>query len=158
SLRSPEGRVGYLQGGLACPQAASRRGRRCRAARAGVPGAGRPSAARQGDWGLLVSEKIRVAVIDPYPLFRQGMIQTIAQSRQLAVVAEGATLGEAERVVRDQDPDVLIFDLGLPDAGADGVPEFIKRGPACKLVVLTSADDVASVAKALAAGVQGYIL
>jgi two-component system nitrate/nitrite response regulator NarL len=106
----------------------------------------------------LVSDKIRVAVIDPYPLFRQGIIQTIVQSRQLELVAEGATLGDAERAVREACPDVLIFDIGLPDTAADGVQDFIKRGPDCKLVVLTSSDDVASVSKALAAGIQGYIL
>ncbi|HEU0158270.1 MAG TPA: response regulator transcription factor, partial [Hyphomicrobiaceae bacterium] len=103
-------------------------------------------------------DKIRVAVIDPYPLFREGIIQTIVQSRQLELVAEGATLGEAERAVREQRPDVLIFDIGLPDTGTEGVQDFIKSGPDCKLVVLTSSDDVASVAKALAAGIQGYIL
>src|SRR5262249_4199862 len=103
-----------------------------------------------GHLGLLGGEEIRVAVIDPYPRFRQGIMQAIAQSLQLTLVAEGATLGDAERAVRER-PDVLIFDIGLPDAGADGVQEFIKRGQTCKLVVLTSADDVASVSKALAA-------
>jgi DNA-binding NarL/FixJ family response regulator len=115
-----------------------------------------PTVARQG--GLLVRDKIRVAVIDPYPLFRQGIIQTIVQSRQLELVAEGATLTEAERAVREARPDVLIFDIGLPDTAADGVQDFIKSGPDCKLVVLTSSDDVASVSRALAAGIQGYIL
>jgi two-component system, NarL family, nitrate/nitrite response regulator NarL len=105
-----------------------------------------------------VTDKIRVAVIDPYPLFRQGIIQTIVQSRQLELVAEGATLGDVERAVREAIPDVLIFDIGLPDMAAEGLQDFIKRGPQCKLVVLTSSDDVASVAKALAAGIQGYIL
>jgi two-component system nitrate/nitrite response regulator NarL len=108
--------------------------------------------------GLLVRDKIRVAVIDPYPLFRQGINQTILQSRQLVLVAEGATLGDAERAVRDERPDVLIFDIGLPDTGTDGVQDFIKSEPDCKMVVLTSSDDVASVSKALAAGIQGYIL
>ena len=103
-------------------------------------------------------DKIRVAVIDPYPLFRQGIIQTIVQSRQLELVAEGATLSDAERAVHEARPEVLIFDIGLPDTAADSVQDFIKRGPDCKLVVLTSSDDVASVSKALAAGIQGYIL
>jgi two-component system nitrate/nitrite response regulator NarL len=105
-----------------------------------------------------VRDKIRVAVIDPYPLFRQGIIQTIVQSQQLELVAEGATIAEAERAVRDAQPDVLIIDIGLPDCGVEGVQAFINSGPECKLVVLTSLEDVASVSKALAAGIQGYIL
>jgi len=124
--------------------------------RQGITGVRAPLSVRC--WGLLVRDKIRVAVIDPYPLFRQGIIQTIVQSRQLELVAEGASLTDAEHVVREARPDVLIFDIGLPDTAAYGVQDFIKSGPDCKLVVLTSADDVASVSKALAAGIQGYIL
>ena len=105
-----------------------------------------------------MSEKIRVAVIDPYPLFRQGIIQTIVHSGRLTLVAEGATISDAERAAREHQPDVLIIDIGLPEREVEGVQEFINSGPECKLVVLTSLDDVASVSKALAAGIQGYIL
>jgi two-component system, NarL family, nitrate/nitrite response regulator NarL len=109
--------------------------------------------------GSLVREKIRVAVIDPYPLFRQGIVQTIVHAGELGLVAEGATLLDAQRAVQDHRPDVLIIDIGgLPDSGVDGVQEFIENTRECKLVVLTSLDDVTSVSKALAAGIQGYIL
>jgi len=106
-----------------------------------------------------VREKVRVAVIDPYPLFRQGIMQTIMHADQLSLVAEGATWLDAQRAAGEHHPDVLIIDIGgLPDGGVDGVQEFLKVAPACKLVVLTSLDDVPSVSKALAAGIQGYIL
>jgi DNA-binding NarL/FixJ family response regulator len=105
-----------------------------------------------------VREKIRVAVIDPYPLFRQGIVQTIVHAGALALVAEGATWLDAQRAAREHRPDVLIIDIGgLPDGGVDGVPEFLKSAPDSKLVVLTSLDDVPSVAKALAAGIQGRV-
>jgi two-component system, NarL family, nitrate/nitrite response regulator NarL len=117
------------------------------------------TAAVDGHWGIGVREKIRVAVIDPYPLFRQGIIQTIVHAGGLALVAEGATWLDAQHAAREHRPDVLIVDIGgLPDGGVDGVQEFLKSAPACKLVVLTSLDDVGSVSKALAAGIQGYIL
>ena len=108
--------------------------------------------------GTALKDQIRVAVIDPYPLFRQGIIQIIVQTPGLVFVAEGATVLEAQRAVREHRPDVLVFDIGIPEAGVDGAQEVIKSGPDCKLLVLTSLDDVASVAKALAAGIQGYVL
>lgn len=96
-----------------------------------------------------MKEKIRVAVIDPYPLFRQGIMQTIEHAGELALVAEGATLRDAQRALREQHPDVLIIDSGgLPDGGGDGVPEFLRTAAQCKLVILTSLDDVPSVSKA----------
>jgi DNA-binding NarL/FixJ family response regulator len=108
--------------------------------------------------GTAVTDQIRIAVIDPYPLFRQGIIQTIVQTPGLVLVAEGATVLEAQRAVREQQPDVLVFDIGIPEAGVDGAQAVINSGPDCKLLVLTSLEDVASVARALAAGIQGYIL
>jgi two-component system, NarL family, nitrate/nitrite response regulator NarL len=106
----------------------------------------------------LVRDKIRVAVVDPDPLFRQGIVQTIAHSGRLVLVAEGASLEEAEAAAAVPAADVLIFDLSIPDGGFDGIKEVISRGLACKLVVMTSLAEVASVPRALAAGIQGYVL
>ena len=110
------------------------------------------------DVGGLRVNKIRVAVIDPYPLFRQGIVQTIVNSTQLELVAEGATLEDARRAAREHRPDVIVIDIGVPESGVEAAQEFIRSEPHCKLVVLTSLDDVASVSKALAAGIQGYLL
>jgi DNA-binding NarL/FixJ family response regulator len=54
--------------------------------------------------------------------------------------------------------DVLIFDLSIPAGGFDGIKEVIGSRLACKLVVMTSLAEVASVPRALAAGIQGYVL
>ena len=105
-----------------------------------------------------MSEKIGVVVIDPHPLFRQGIIQTIVHSGRLRLVAEGATIGDARRAARELRPDVLVIDIGHADGGIEGVEELGHSAPGCKLVVLTARDDVGSVAKVLAAGVKGYIL
>ncbi len=110
------------------------------------------------DVGGLRVNKIRVAVIDPYPLFRQGIVQTIVNSTQLELVAEGATLEDARRAAREHRPDVIVIDIGVPESGIEAAQEFIRSQPHCKLVVLTSLDDVSSVSKALAAGIQGYLL
>src|SRR5262249_13389358 len=104
------------------------------------------------------SDKIRVVVIDPHPLFRQGIIQTIVHSGRLTAVAEGATLEDARRAARDFRPDVLIIEIGNADGGIEAVEQLGHGAAALKLLVLTALDDVASVAKALAAGVKGYIL
>ena len=110
------------------------------------------------DVGGLRVNKICVAVIDPYPLFRQGIVQTIVNSTQLELVAEGATLEDARRAAREHRPDVIVIDIGVPESGIEAAQDFIRSEPHCKLVVLTSLDDVSSVSKALAAGIQGYLL
>ena len=48
-----------------------------------------------------MSKPIRVAVVDPYPIFREAVVQTITANEDLLLVAEGATRPRrARRCVR----------------------------------------------------------
>ena len=105
-----------------------------------------------------MSKPIRVAVVDPYPIFREAVVQTITRCEDLLLVAEGATAAEARAAVREAEPDILLLDICIPEGGIEAIVGIAKGGSSCKLVVLTALDDVMSVSKALAAGVKGYIL
>jgi two-component system, NarL family, nitrate/nitrite response regulator NarL len=102
--------------------------------------------------------RIRVAVIDPYPIFRIGVVQAIARCEDLLLVAEGATAADAQRAVVEAAPDLLLIDISSAEAGIESTLRLAKSGAGCKLVVLTALDDVVSVSRALATGVKGYIL
>jgi two-component system, NarL family, nitrate/nitrite response regulator NarL len=104
------------------------------------------------------SRPIRIAIIDPYPLFRLGVVQSIARCKDLLVVGEGATLGDARRIAREASPDILIFDISMPDGSAEVAQAIARACGGCKLAVLTSLETSLSVSKALTAGVKGYIL
>jgi two-component system nitrate/nitrite response regulator NarL len=104
-----------------------------------------------------MSKAIRVAVIDPYPIFREAVVQTITRSEDLLLVAAGATVADARAAVREAEPHILLIDISLPEGGVEAAVGIAKAGN-CKLVVLTALDDAMSVSKALAAGVKGYIL
>src|SRR5262245_15680241 len=102
--------------------------------------------------------RIRVAVIDPYPIFRIGVIQAIARSEELLLVAEGATAADAQRAVVEAAPDLLLIDISSAESSIESTLRIAKSESGCKLVVLTALDDVVSVSRALATGVKGYIL
>lgn len=102
--------------------------------------------------------RIRIAVIDPYPIFRIGVVQAIARCEELLLVAEGATVADAQCAIRETAPDILLIDIGMSQGGIESTLGIAKSGSSCKLVVLTALDDVVSVSKALASGVRGYIL
>jgi two-component system, NarL family, nitrate/nitrite response regulator NarL len=104
------------------------------------------------------ARQIRIAIIDPYPIFRIGVVQAIARSEGLLLVAEGATAADAQRAVQEAAPDVLLVDISIAEDGIESLLRLAKTGTNCKLVALTALDDVASVSKALATGVKGYIL
>jgi len=102
-----------------------------------------------------VNQPARIVVIDAHPIFRQGVIRTIARSGCMEVVAEGMSAADARRLASEKRPDLLILDIALPK-GRTVVSDIAKQGIKC--VVLTTLDDVLSVSGALAAGANGYIL
>ena len=104
------------------------------------------------------ARQIRIAVIDPYPIFRIGVVQAIARSEGLLLVAEGATAADAQQAVQVAAPDILLIDITIAENGIESLLRAVRSSANCKLVVLTARDDVASVSKALATGVKGYIL
>lgn len=102
-----------------------------------------------------MSKPIRVAVVDPHPIFREAVVQTITRNDDLLLVAEGATAAEARAAVREAEPDVMLIDISIPEGGIEAAVGIARGGSNCKLVVLTALDDVMSVSKALSAGGKG---
>jgi two-component system, NarL family, nitrate/nitrite response regulator NarL len=102
-----------------------------------------------------MSKPIRIVVIDSHPIFRQGVIRTIGRSDGMALVGEGTTAADAQRLAGEKQPDIVILDIAIRD-GLDVVGEMAAQGVKC--LVLTALDDVLSVSNALAAGANGYIL
>jgi len=102
-----------------------------------------------------MSKPIRIVVIDSHPIFRQGVIRTIGRSDGMALVGEGTTAADAQRLASDKQPDIIILDIAIRD-GLDVVGEMAALGVKC--LILTALDDVLSVSNALAAGANGYIL
>jgi two-component system, NarL family, nitrate/nitrite response regulator NarL len=105
-----------------------------------------------------MNRPIRIAVVDPHPLYRQGVVQTVIRSADLVLVAEGEGVADARRVVHEGGIDILVLDVAIFDGAAKGAEELARKCIDCKLVVLTAHDDLLTVSAALAAGVRGYIL
>ncbi len=67
-------------------------------------------------------------------------------------------MGEAERVLSEREFDIVVLDLGLPDAhGLAAVQRVHKAAPRVPLVVLTGRDDESLAAQALQEGAQDYL-
>jgi len=104
-----------------------------------------------------MGERVRVAVVDGQPIFRKGLIGTIA-SPTVTVVAEGETADDVLRVVKQSKPDVLILDISISGNGLEAAESALHIRPNLKVVVVTASDNKGDVAEALRIGVQGYIV
>lgn len=98
-----------------------------------------------------------VGIVEDHPLFREGL-RNLLVSAGLVVVAEASCAAQAHRVF-EAAPDVIVVDLGLPDAsGEHVVAAAVRASPGSRVVVLTMSADAASVTRALAAGAHGYLV
>ena len=82
------------------------------------------------------------------------------QTSHNAELTQVETIGEAELyVATNTAPDIILLDLGLPDAqGLQAIRRARTAAPRVPLVVLTALDDESVAARALQKGVQDYLI
>jgi two-component system response regulator NreC len=106
-----------------------------------------------------VTHPIRVALCDDHAVVRSGLRRILAEERDLEVVGEAGTAEEAVALARAERPDVLVMDLGLPDAsGIEATRRIGAASPQTSILVLTGHDDTAYLRKAFDAGARGYLV
>ena len=103
-------------------------------------------------------DRLRVAVVDDHPLFRQGVVHTLRGAHELDVVGEGATAEDAIQIAGKELPDILLLDLSIPGGGIEATRSITQTSPDTKVVVLTISEREDDVTKALEAGAKGYVL
>lgn len=104
-------------------------------------------------------DPIRVLVADDHPLFREGVISSLASEQDLAVVGQASNGAEALRLAVDLLPDVTLLDLGMPGCGGLATLEKLSAAcPATKVVILTVYDDEDNLLAAFKFGARGYVL
>src|SRR5579859_3473718 len=69
---------------------------------------------------------IRVAIVDDYPIIREGLRNLIYQERDIELVAEGQSGQEALHIANMVNPDVILLDINLPDVNGIEVTQRLK--------------------------------
>jgi two-component system, NarL family, nitrate/nitrite response regulator NarL len=105
-----------------------------------------------------VSDRIRVAIIEDHPLFREGVAHTIRSSQYLDVVAEGACADDAVRIAKNESPDIVLLDVSMPGCGVEAARRIARLTPDVKTIMLTVSESDKHVTQALGAGAKGYVL
>ena len=112
-------------------------------------------------------DKVRVAVVDDHPLFRQGVVHVLTCAG-MDVVGEGASAADAIALAQGRlpavttldsiTPDVIMLDANIPGGcvaalRAIGDPRLVAR-----VLVLTMTGDEEQLRQVLAIGARGYVL
>lgn len=103
-------------------------------------------------------EPVSVVVVDDHPMFRAGLIQALSMDGDFVVIGEGGSAAEALDLVRRLTPQVLLLDARMEDSGIEGVGDILAAHPEVRVIMVTASEDEDDVARALDAGVSGYVL
>ena len=102
---------------------------------------------------------IRVLVADDHPLFRNGIVNSLAELADIELVGEAADGDLAVTLTLELQPDVVLMDLQMPGrSGIEATREISRQAPDVKVLVLTMFEDDDSVFAAMRAGARGYLL
>jgi DNA-binding NarL/FixJ family response regulator len=102
---------------------------------------------------------IRLLIVDDHAIVRQGLEQLFATTSDIEVIGTAADGQQAVEFARDQKPDVILMDLGMPTLdGVGATRQIVDSLPLVRVVVLTSYGDEGRILDALNAGAHGYLL
>jgi two-component system, NarL family, response regulator NreC len=104
-------------------------------------------------------EEIRIVLVDDHQMLRAGVRRILAEQSGLLVVGEASDGAAALDEVRATKPNVVVVDIHMP--GEDGIAlseRLLKEFPGIKVIVLSADADLATITRALHAGVSGYVL
>jgi len=101
----------------------------------------------------------KVVIVEDDPRIAAHVSHGVTAHEGLSLIGTAGSLAEA-RALLDQDADLFILDLRLPDGnGIDLIAEIrARRGPGPKILVLSVLGDQNTVLAAVLAGADGYLL
>ena len=106
-----------------------------------------------------MEDDIHILLVDDHSLVRHGVRSFLETQSDLRIVGEAASGEEAEHLVADLVPDVVLMDLSMPGIGGiEAIRRIKKRSPHSQIVVLTSFQEDDYIFPALRAGALSYVL
>ena len=105
-----------------------------------------------------MSNKIKLLVADDHEVVRTGLKSLLAGT-EIKVVAEVATGADAVKYALENDPDVALLDVRMPDGdGLTSLGRIKLDKPDMPILILSTFDNPTYIARAVALGASGYLL
>jgi two-component system response regulator NreC len=102
--------------------------------------------------------KTTVVLVDDHAVVRGALKALLEGQEDIEVIGEAGSIAEGRVTVAEQQPQVLVLDVNLPDGFAvDALPQLREDSPQTQVVLLTMERDLTLARRALDAGASGYL-
>ncbi len=101
---------------------------------------------------------ISVMIADDHAIVRQGLKQILSETDDIKVTGEAETGFQAIKIARQQDFNVMLLDISLPDRnGIEILKQLKKDRPSLAVLMLSMHNEHEFAIRALKAGASGYL-
>jgi len=102
--------------------------------------------------------KIKIHLIDDHQIVIDGLLAVLKLEDDFEVVGFSLNGDSIHERLTANNADVVIMDINMPDIdGIDILKDFQKKGIPCKIIVLSSHDEIKLIKEVLNLGANGYL-
>lgn len=102
---------------------------------------------------------ITIHITDDHKILVEGLKLLISESKDIQISGVSYNLEQCRKALTQENPDVLLLDLNLPDgSGIDFCNEIRRKYPLLKILILTTHNEYSVAKQTLENGASGYIL
>ena len=102
--------------------------------------------------------KTRVLIVDDHPLMREALRDIIEADENYEIAGEAVNGSQGVAMAVENNPDVVLLDLSLPDMdGIQVMREILEARPGTRVFIITSAEQDEKALEAVRAGAAGYM-
>lgn len=100
----------------------------------------------------------RVLIADDHPVVRRGLSQILTEAPDMVAAGEASTGREVLQAVRENDYDVVLLDIALPDiSGLEVLKQLRIVKPELRVLILSMYPEKQYAVRTLKAGAAGYL-
>ncbi|MBU1010553.1 MAG: response regulator transcription factor [Bacteroidetes bacterium] len=102
--------------------------------------------------------KIKLLIADDHQLFREGLVNLLADTPDIEIVGQAPNGQEALVMAAKLMPDIVIMDIGMPILnGIEATGQLRKSHPQIRVIALSMHSEKSYVKEMLEAGASGYL-
>jgi DNA-binding NarL/FixJ family response regulator len=104
-------------------------------------------------------EIVRIIIADDHVIFRKGLRAILNEITEFKVIAEAANGIELLEMLKNQETDVVLMDIKMPEMdGILATKQILEKYPEIKIIALTMHEEIGYFNQMIEAGAIGFLL